>query len=85
VADDDTSQIRHIAVAIGILDDKIKNTKGIATSRSERTVKLPSKEEFAELLSGFGAQTQNEAAERQAVINESDIVVEQLPSADSTA
>jgi hypothetical protein len=42
-----------LATVIGILDDKIRLARGLATSRSESTIALPSEEEVANrLLSG---------------------------------
>jgi len=80
-------KLKNLAIVIGVLDDKIKNTKGIATKRTENTtvLQVPGKDEMRELLSEFAGDMVQAATKRQAVINESDIEVGQLPSGDDPA
>jgi transposase-like protein len=44
---------RELATLFGILDDKIRLTKGLATARTETTSALPSPEEMKALFSGM--------------------------------
>lgn len=74
----DTKNPKDIATIFGILDDKIRLARGLATSRSETVYKLPEPEEMAEVMAGMvqGALE----AQRKRVI-EIDSVVEQAPKA----
>lgn len=55
-------------IAIGILDDKVRLHKGLATSRSESTLALPSPEEVREMFSGLIRGAIEAATNREAEI-----------------
>ena len=46
-------QLSAIATVVGIMDDKIRLTMGLATKRTETVHTLPSREDMKELMSGF--------------------------------
>lgn len=63
----------QLGVVFGILDDKLTRARGLATERTEHTVKLPSAEELA-LAGQMLAQGALEAAkQRQREIAEADV------------
>ena len=49
----EVKQLSAIATVVGIMDDKIRLTSGLATKRTETVHTLPSKEDMKELMSGF--------------------------------
>ena len=49
----EVKQLSAIATVVGIMDDKIRLTSGLATKRTETIHTLPSKEDMKELMSGF--------------------------------
>jgi hypothetical protein len=59
-------------IAIGILDDKVRLHRGLATTRSESTVALPSSDEVRELFSGLIRGAITAATERQDEVIELD-------------
>lgn len=63
----------ELITIIGVLDDKITRARGLATSRTEHTVKLPSREDLLELI-GSGARQIAEAT----VIREEEIIDAQV-------
>jgi transposase-like protein len=62
-----------LATVVGILDDKIRLAKGLATSRSESTLALPSAEEMGERLLEGARIALEKARERDADIIDVDL------------
>lgn len=67
-----------LATVIGILDDKIRLARGLATSRSESTLALPSEEEVANRLLQGARLALEKAREREEDIIDVDLT-EQSP------
>jgi transposase-like protein len=65
-----------LALAIGILDDKIRLNKGLATSRHETVVALPPPEQIRDMFAEFALQAGQAAQARHDVI-EGEIVREE--------
>lgn len=64
----------ELITVVGVLDDKIVRAKGLATSRNEHVLQLPSREEMAELLGGAVEGAIAAAQRRQAEIVDADVV-----------
>ena len=62
-----------LATVIGILDDKIRLARGLATSRSESTLALPSEEEVANRLLSGARLALEKAREREEDIIDVDL------------
>lgn len=45
--------MKTLVVTVGVLDDKVRLAKGLATSRAEKQISLPSPEDMKELLRGM--------------------------------
>lgn len=69
-------QLQALGNITGILDDKIRLAKGLATSRSEKVVALPSPEELQEKLGSFLRSALSASKEREYDI---DLEVEEQP------
>jgi len=59
-----------LITVVGVLEDKIRLGKGLATSRHETVQKLPDASELREVLGGYIAETMRDAAQREDDINE---------------
>lgn len=69
--------VKSLATVFGIMDDKIRLARGLATSRSTTTVELPAPEKMAEMFKAIimgGLQAQQTRADDIA-----DVVIEQAP------
>lgn len=64
----------ELITVIGVLNDKRTRAQGLATSRTEHRVALPSREEIAELLGGAVASAISAAEQRQEEIVDAEIV-----------
>lgn len=73
----EVKQLSAIATVVGIMDDKIRLATGLATKRTETVHTLPSREEMAELMSGFAEGLVLAAESRSAEIIE--VEVEEQP------
>lgn len=72
--------IGKLATIVGILDDKTRMAKGLATSRTEVTHSLPSPEDMRKLAQSYADGAVSAALERDEAIIDAE-VVEQAPRA----
>jgi transposase-like protein len=69
----EVKQLSAIATVVGIMDDKIRLASGLATKRTETVHTLPSREELAELMSGFAEGLVLAAQDRSAEIIDAEV------------
>ena len=69
----EVKQLSAIATVVGIMDDKIRLATGLATKRTETVHTLPSREDLAELMSGFADGLVMAAKDRSAEIIEAEV------------
>lgn len=73
----------ELITVVGVLNDKKTRAQGLATSRTEHRVALPSREEIAELLGGAVASAIQAAEQRQEDIVDAEIVEQKVLPAQS--
>jgi transposase-like protein len=82
--DPDKAKLAELTTVLGVLDDKITRASGLATSRTEHTLALPSGDELvAPLIEAFKAVQQLTAQREGEVIEDaeySDVERKALPS-----